>query len=419
MNNSKANKRQRIIFAAFALILVATGCVSRRDGVSWADVTLINDDQHILVSYNDSMVIVDPASGKALTLLDGDGEPRVDEEGNHRIWEIVGGEISAKFFASPINIWLDEEENTALVLDYNNRLLAVNFERACFATFAGACVIDEEPPFIELAGRSIADAVIEDNLLFISFSESDVVALDIDAIQITPDCGRYETSNCRPDPVIWTFETDRGLWSAPVIVGDVVYFSCMDHNMYAVDIATGREIWSRDLGSALASAPLYIPGENERFYLGTFGQEVYEISMQGEVLAEYDAKGWIWSTPVIMDDVLYVTDLAGYVYALDTTNGLNELWKTNTESDGIRPSPLITDELVIVASRDGYVHWLTRETGSLRFSKEVGAEILSELILVERSSGALVVVSTVKDDKMLVAFTLDGDESNGWVYAAR
>jgi len=131
-------------------------------------------------------------------------------------------------------------------------------------------------------------------------------------------------------------------------------------------------------------------------------------------VAQYDTEDWIWNTPVLMDDVLYVTDMAGFVYALDATNDLKELWKTDTQSEGIRPSPLIVDDLVIVASRDGNVYWLAREDGSIKFSKEVGEEILSEPILAERSTGTLILVSTVKDNKLLVAFELDGGEP--WVY---
>lgn len=386
--------RHRIVFAALILFLTASACVSRRDGVSWADLTLVGEDNYILVSYNKFMVLVDPANGAPVQLRDSDGQIRTDAEGAARRWEISGDESGSQFFTTPV--WLDDE--TLLVLNYEGSLAFASFPDACLANRAGACVDNFTES--ELPGRSMADIVVDNGHVFVALADHDLVAVDLDTLEQE-----------------WLFETDRGLWAAPVVVDDTVYFGSMDHRFYAVGAGSGDELWSLDLGGGLASAPLLYEGSGEldsRFYVASLGRKVYEVSMAGEILAEYQAENWVWSTPTLYDEVLYITDMSGFVHALDINNELREVWKTDTESEGIRPSPLVTDEFVIVASRDGTVFWLDRETGVEQFRQSVDAEILSELILVERADETLVVVSTVKKEKTLVAFTLGGAQR--WTY---
>src|SRR5690606_37055927 len=90
---------------------------------------------------------------------------------------------------------------------------------------------------------------------------------------------------------------------------------------------------------------------------------------------------------------------------------------------GIGPAPLVTDEFVVVGTRDGYVVWLNRENGQEVFKQEVQAEILSDILLVtpvvtvgERQiEQPTVIVSTVAMDRLLIAFDLN-DSSRKWSY---
>ena len=46
----------------------------------------------------------------------------------------------------------------------------------------------------------------------------------------------------------WAFSTSRRIEAAPVVTGGVVYAACHDHRAYALDAATGRELWRCELG---------------------------------------------------------------------------------------------------------------------------------------------------------------------------
>ena len=395
--------RRCILLAALGLILATTACGGGgRAGVSWADLTLVGEENYILVSYNDYMVLIDPANGTPVQLRDNTGQIRTNADGSPRQWEIVGRDTKSRFFTTPL--WLDEER--LLVLDYERRLLVVSFADACLSNLGGACV--DNYTQIALPGRGIADMASANGRIFVALSEDGLIAFDLENL----DTG---------EPT-WTFGTDRGVWAAPVVVDDGVYFSGMDHYLYAVNGTTGEQLWRVDLGSALVAAPLYYAGgEGEdatpRLYVSSLGRKIFEISIingVGEITAEYLTEDWVWSTPVLFESVLYVTDMGGYIYALDSNNQLAELWKVNINAGGIRPSPLVVDNYVIVASRNGRVSWRDRATGDEVLFQDVNAEILAELLLVERADETLVVVSTVKKEKTLVAFTLEG--APRWTY---
>lgn len=384
---SRIRNHRFILIFVLALSSFLVGCTGVRQGTSWPDVAYIPGDEGesgILVAYNDFIVLVDPANGRPVQLRNTEGEIRTDEEGNPRRWEVRGGETDSRFFNRP----LLQDDGQFLVADYNNKLLNVNVSRA--EVVGGSLG--------ELPGHILANPVEADGVLYVPFSERDLGAYDMETLE-----------------EIWLFETERGVWASPILMDGIVYIPGMNHNLYAVDARTGEEIWQADLGGAIASTPLFHEG---RFFVGTFNRAIFEISMDGEILSEYNTDNWVWSTPVLYDGVIYVTDLSGNVYALDIANGLAEVWMSDVSSRGIRPAPLVTDEYVIVADRGGNVYWLERATGTVieDFTQETGSEILSEIILLEREEPfePLVVVSTVNANRTLVAFTLDSVAQ--WTY---
>ena len=102
-----------------------------------------------------------------------------------------------------------------------------------------------------------------------------------------------------------------------------------------------------------------------------------------------------------------MADLGGYVHALDSTSGLREIWSIQVADRGIRAGPLVYDQRVIVASRDGKVYWLDSFDGELINAREIeGApELLGNLLLLEPSETLdidepLVIVSSVDPGRL-------------------
>jgi hypothetical protein len=129
----------------------------------------------------------------------------------------------------------------------------------------------------------------------------------------------------------------------------------------------------------------------------------------------------VWGAPVVRDGVVYAADMGGNVYALNAGD-LSEVWRVKAANGGIRPSPLVTEQHVIVGSRSGEVVWVNRDGGSIALegARQIGAEILSDLILVESNelrplNEPLVVVSTVANENLLVAYSATQGVRQ-WVY---
>ncbi|MCP4360481.1 MAG: PQQ-binding-like beta-propeller repeat protein [Chloroflexi bacterium] len=58
---------------------------------------------------------------------------------------------------------------------------------------------------------------------------------------------------------IWTFPTSRAISAPPLILGDVVYVSCEDHHLYALDKMTGDELWRLEMGRRINISPVLTP----------------------------------------------------------------------------------------------------------------------------------------------------------------
>jgi len=397
LNIRAISARRLILIAALLLILTATACAPVRQGTAWPDVSL-DSQKNIVVAYENRIDVVNPATHLRIPLLNEAGEIRREDgsSGDVLDWELAGSwpqgdsNVRSLFYTAPVFL----NEDTFLITDYAGYLLRVDYPTARI-----------ERSVTKIEGNIVADAAVDaaTNALYVPLSEHDVVALDME---------NYDTR--------WVFETERGIWSQPLVIDGIVYFTAMDHHFYAVDGETGEQRWSLDLEGASAASPLY-DAENERFYVGTFASKIFEVSLAGEILSQYETEDWVWNTPVLQEGILYTADLSGYVYALNTEGGLSEVWKAKATSAGIRPAPLVSGGYAVVASRKGQVVWLNQADGSIVFEQDVDAEVLSDILLIEPGEPStinepLVIISTAKNSRLLVAFSLE-DSNQRWVYS--
>ena len=390
MNKTNKKRYRLLIFIVLAVVTLA-GCVGTRQGVSWPSVGLIelNGEQNIVVSYQGQIDIVSPQrNGKPAPLINpATGEVRTDADGNNRNWVLLGSDYeNAQFYADPI--YRDDE--TFIVADYNNRLLEID------------TISLDVKRTIPLEDRVFANILLVDGVMYIPFQSKGITAMTIDD---------YE--------VLWSYPTENGVWAKPILVDDLIVFTSLDHYMYAVD-KTGELQWKVNLEGGVTSTPLPF---NNRLYVGSYNKKLFEVSLDGDILNIYDTQNWVWGTPAIDEDgILYVADLSGYVHALDTNDNLSVVWSEQVATRGIRSGPLVYEDSVIVASRDGTVYWIDRRDGIVLTQKEIEGqpELLGDLLLVEPSESLnidepLIIVSTVDTGKLLVAFEVDGLRQP-WVY---
>jgi outer membrane protein assembly factor BamB len=411
LNVLKFFARWSLLGACILLSVFITACGPAPLGIDWPAISTIGEAQNILVANGQQLLMVDPVSGQPVQLRTVDGELRLDDEGNPRIWEIKGSDAgNAEFYSSPIAV----DDSTLLVAAYNDRLFEINVPAARVENPSGDRIVDNDSAHV------VADLAANDDLVFIGMSGRDLIALNRDDLSDR-----------------WLAPTGHGIWSPPLIADDVLYFSSLDHFLYAVNADTGELLWQLDLEGTATSAPAYAPpveeGDTGHLYVGSFARKIFDISTEGEILDEYATHGWVWSAPALVDGVLYAADLDGWVYALDAENGLSEVWAPRQLApSSIRPTPLVLGDTIIVATRDGRVHWLDRTDGSYLTdtNEESGGfvdrirglkgQIFSDLLLIQPSESVdlenpIVVVSTMAPEELLVAF----DVTNGqrlWSY---
>lgn len=395
MNTSphvKPYRHLRLILLVFTLMFVSTGCVAPRFGISWPALSTVElgGKTQIVVAFESQVNMINPENGAPTRLINLDGEVRYDERGNPRIWILHGNENdNAQFYASPY--LLDDE--TLLFPAYNERILEVDLLTARPNTVTGISI--EKPTIVEM--------LVTPDRFYISTVENGLLAID----RTTYD-------------VIWRFETEEGIWAKPLMVNNTLYFGSLDHNLYAINADTGEPVWREavNLEGAVVATPLLV---DDFLYVGSFSHKLFKVSLDGQIVGVYEGRNWIWSTPVYQDGMLYYADLSGYVHAVNA-NTMEDVWSVPAGERGIRPSPLLIDNTLIVAARDGRIYWLDTRDGTIVFDRtlEGNPEILSDLLYIpaDESEGrmdALVVVGTSDPGRLIAAYTVDNGRAV-WVY---
>lgn len=187
--------------------------------------------------------------------------------------------------------------------------------------------------------------------------------------------------------VKWLFPTGNRIVSSPVFAAGLIYFGSDDGNIYAVDAATGRQIWKQATGGpaptspAIAEGMLYAGSYDGRFYAlnARTGAIRWKFSTGGE--RRFEAKGLhgmlpatqtiadpfdvYLSSPTVTDGLVYFGSGDGNVYALDAATG-SLRWKYQT-GDVVHASPAVSDGAVYVGSWDSYFYAIDARTGQLKW----------------------------------------------------
>jgi alcohol dehydrogenase (cytochrome c) len=157
---------------------------------------------------------------------------------------------------------------------------------------------------------------------------------------------------------ITTSGTASAITATPVIIDQVVYIQDMQSNVYAIDFATGEQIWRTDYnvpsngpnGVAVAYGMVYAAtGDTSVMFAldAKTGQQVWENDLSNN---NYEC---IDMAPVVYDNVVYISTnpnnttygnyrggARGILFALDAAGG-STLWSFDTSTDNLWGSPRI------------------------------------------------------------------------------
>jgi glucose dehydrogenase len=192
----------------------------------------------------------------------------------------------------------------------------------------------------------------------------------------------------------WKFKSGGKIFSSPAISEGVAYIGSEDHNLYAIDIKTGKQVWKFTTGGAVSSSPAV---HNGRVCVGSFdgnyymldaktGGLVWKFKTYGE--KKVGAKG-LWtmkphdqymvdlydfflSSPAFDDNgfTVYVGSGDGSLYALTTETGSLK-WTFHTKGI-IHTSPAVYKGNVYIGSWDTYMYAVDAYSGKLVWKFKTG-----------------------------------------------
>lgn len=175
---------------------------------------------------------------------------------------------------------------------------------------------------------------------------------------------------------LWTQEQQvprlslRGT-SRPVIAGDLTLCGFDNGKVIAVNMNDGSLQWEATV------APPHGRTELERLVdvdstPRVSGQDVFTVGFQGRVARLALENGQVWWSHdassyrgiAIDDDALYIAMASGEVVALRHGTGA-EVWRQKALLHRGLSAVALTDNAVVTADFQGYVHWLDKATGEL------------------------------------------------------
>jgi outer membrane protein assembly factor BamB len=190
-------------------------------------------------------------------------------------------------------------------------------------------------------GAIVGNPVVANETIYISSSDGRVYALDTTYGDLK-----------------WKSESlaDK-LWTSPVVIGDTLYVSTFDSHIYALSIETGELLdWSFESETGFASSPVIY---GDTIFVGSFDRYLYAVKIGSDVPIwkfpqEEPAGNWFWASPVVNEGIVYAGCLDGRIYAIEAETG-GKLWEFDA-GNPIVSSPVLMDNLLIVTDESGIIY---------------------------------------------------------------
>jgi len=174
----------------------------------------------------------------------------------------------------------------------------------------------------------------------------------------------------------WRYDTGGIVQGSPATGAGKVFVGSRSASVFALDERTGEEQWNHvnQDGSWVESSPVFSGGV---VYIGSSDAlSLYALDADsGETTWEFRTGGWSWSDPVLADDVVYIGGLSASPYyfegvelrpglhAVDQETGAG-VWEFTPEkiegylTGGFFSTPAIVDGVVYVGGIDGRLYAL-------------------------------------------------------------
>ena len=191
-------------------------------------------------------------------------------------------------------------------------------------------------------------------------------SMDGQLISLDVDSGRQ---NWEPN-LIRVSEDDenkRAIYASPAIYNGIAFLSSYDGKIHAISLSDGNLIASVALDSSFIGGPII---DSDNLFVVSEKGTIYafniSISKESKVTLQptwdsFDVADGVWSTPIIDDQLIYITSLDHSIYAIDKKTG-ELIWDFDTKG-AIVSSPVVYENNLMFGSFDGEFYSLDPRTG--------------------------------------------------------
>ena len=191
---------------------------------------------------------------------------------------------------------------------------------------------------------------------------------DGERLFIGDDIGCMYALDIRSGKTLWTFPTGMRIVGSPAVSDGVVVFGSANYNIYGLDANTGKERWHITTNQAVMGAATIHDGVA---YIGGGDGRMFAIDIHtGKVKWSFDElKNYVLTRPLVYRDKLYFGCWDTHLYALNLSDG-SLAWKWNNGKGNPKLSPasvwpVAADGKIFITAPDRYFTCLDAETGAL------------------------------------------------------
>jgi outer membrane protein assembly factor BamB len=222
--------------------------------------------------------------------------------------------------------------------------------------------------------------------------------------------GKFYCLNRTSGMIIWSFETDGQITAAPNFTGDLILIASQDSVLYCLD-KEGKKVWDFRIegpiygGVAIADGKTFLAGCDSMLH-------VLDVKT-GKELGNVDLRGQTGCSAAVLGNNLYVGTMSNQVLSINLKK-LKIEWEFEApkRKQPFYASATVTDDLVVIGSRDNKVWGIDRKTGLRKWDfltdhkVDGSAVVVGERVFVGSFDHKLYVLD-LKGNK-LAEYELDG-----------
>jgi len=372
--------RKKLVFVTLVLLIavILSGCVGGPvRGASWAG----------LAANGETAYLADGAFVYAINLNDG-----------REIWHYPAKVDSKQlFYATPVIT------SDGLIIvgsaGTNHSLIAIN--PGTIDPKTGSPI--EAWIFTAAEDHWVAPPLIVGDKLFAPNGDGNLYVLNLSDGQSTK----------KAEKVI---ELGGRLWAQPITDGTRVFVTSLDHSIVAIDAATYEVLWHENLTSAIPGSAII--GADGMLYVGTLDSHFEKIDpATGKHETVLTTEGWLWGTPAVEGDNIFIADLTGQLYSYNTSTGTNN-WSSIKPDGAVTANPLILPDFILFATESGKteedpgnIFAVSRE-GKILWNEEISGEKGGKIYTTPVFAGNLILVAPLGAEGYLYAYDLNGRQAS-------